>query len=110
MKLHFDNGINERWGIKWNLYGSTNLNKNLGGLNIRFGAHAMTERVNSDNRVKASFDSASGLTWYNRTVFTENKYTLGALTALELTRKTLIKNNFFVSYKLDERSHFYLRA
>lgn len=110
LKLHFDNGISERWGVKWNLYGSANLNKSLGGLNVRLGAHALTERLNSDNRFKASFDSAAGLTWYNRTVFNEGKFTLGALTALELTRKTLAKNNFFVGYQLDERSHFFLRA
>jgi hypothetical protein len=110
LKFHLDNGVSERWGAKWNLYGSVNLNKSLANLNVRLGAHAFVGRVNSDNRVKIAFDSAPGLTWYNRTVFTEGKYSLGALTAVELTRQTLAKNNFFLGYQLDERSHFFIRA
>lgn len=110
LKFHLDNGISERWGVKWNLYSSVNLNKSFGNLNARLGAHALTERFNSDNRVKIALDSAPGLTWYNRTVFTEGKYSLGSLIAVELTRRTLAKNNFFFGYQLDERSHFFIRA
>lgn len=114
LKVHFDNGITERWGINWNLYGSINTSKSLENLSIRLGAHSLASRYNSDNRIKIDYaDGPShppNLTWYNRTVFNEGKFTWGTLTAIGVTRKVLAKNNIFLGYRLNDQSQFFLRA
>jgi hypothetical protein len=111
LKLHLDNGITEKWGINWNLYGSVNTSKSLGNLSVRLGAHGLTGKVNSDNRIKVDYAAvAPSFTWYNRTVYSEGKLTVGTLAAIGVTRKVLAKNNIFLGYRLDDQSNFFLRA
>lgn len=108
LKVHFDNGISECWGSKWNYYGSLNANKSLNNVSLRLGAHFLANNVNSDNRLK--IDTAGDATWYNRTVYTKDKIRAGSLTAIGLNRYALTKNSIFFGYKIDERSNFFIRA
>lgn len=108
LKLHFDNGISECWGSKWNYYASLNANKSINNVSLRLGAHFLNNNVNSDNRIKV--DTNGELTWYNRTVYSKDKIRFGSLTALGFNRKLLAKNSFFFGYRLDEKSHFFVRA
>lgn len=99
LKLHFDNGISECWGSKWNYYGSLNANKSINNVSLRLGAHFLANNVNSDNRLK--IDTAGEATWYNRTVYNKDKFRVGSLTAIGINRIALAKNSFFLGYKLD---------
>jgi hypothetical protein len=52
IKLHFDNGINFINGYKFNFYGSLDFQKNWSRNSIKVGAQNISERCNSDNRLK----------------------------------------------------------
>lgn len=112
IKVHFDNGITKHWGRSWNLYASFNTSKSLNNLSVRLGAHSFSERVNTDNRLKFDFsaDGSPSTTWYNRTVYSQDKLSLGVLAAVGLSKKVLAKNNLFVGYKIDDSSSISLRA
>lgn len=112
LKVHFDNGITQGWGRSWNLYASFNTSKSLNNLSVRIGAHSLSERINTDNRLKFDYsaDGSPTTTWYNRSVFSQNGLTLGALTAVEFRRKVLAKNNIFLGYKIDDNSSVSLRV
>ena len=99
LKLHFDNGISECWGSKWNYYGSLNANKSWNNVSLRLGAHFLTNNVNSDNRLK--IDTNGEATWYNRTVYTKEKIRFGSLTAFGFSKNVIAKNSFFFGYKID---------
>lgn len=109
IKVQFDNGITKHWGRSWNLYASFNTSKSLNNLSVRLGAHSFSERLNSDNRLKFDYsaDGSPSITWYNRTVYTQDKWSIGVLTAIG---KVLAKNNVFVGYKIDGSSSVSLRA
>ena len=112
VKVHFDNGITQQWGRSWNLYASFNTSKSLNNLSVRLGAHSFSERVNSDNRLKFDYsaDGSPSTTWYNRTVFVQDRLSFGVLAAVGLSKKVLVKNNIFVGYKIDDSSSVSLRA
>jgi hypothetical protein len=38
LKVHFDNGLFEKWGRQWNLYGGFNANKSFENISVKLGA------------------------------------------------------------------------
>jgi hypothetical protein len=74
------------------------------------GAANLSERCHSDNRLKVDLNGDSkNITWYNRTVVTHDKFTLGLLGAYGITNHVLVKNNILLGYRLDANSSAYLR-
>ena len=112
LKVHYDNGIVERWGYKWNHYGSVNTSKALSKLNVRVGAHALSDKLNSDNRFKFDYsdNSSPNTTWYNRTLYNQDKFTFGLVSAFAFSRRAIVKNDFLIGYRVDDKSSFFLRA
>ena len=111
-KFHYDHGILESGKNKWNFYGSLNGTKTLENLNIRFGAHLINDRYQSDNRLKIEPGSANNyqLTWYNRSVAERGKWRYGMLGAFKLNNQCLIKNNVFVGYQFDRKTSAFVRC
>lgn len=54
IKLHYDHGTTSCWQRNWNLYATLNASKSLEGLSLRLGASHLSEKCNSDNRLKIS--------------------------------------------------------
>lgn len=114
-KFHFDNGIIERGGVKWNLYGSINGYKTLDNLNLRLGTHLIGEDIQSDTRIKLEWGASlpnSKCTLYNRSVFNFGKVRLGFLGAYELMGAhphLLLKNNCLIGYEPDGKTSYFLR-
>lgn len=111
LKLQLDNGVAEQWGRKWNLYAGINATKSLENISIRLGAAHLHSVCHSDNRVKIDHnaDGRNNLTWYNRTVATQDKFTFGVLGAYGISSNVLVKNNLLVGYKLDDNTNAFLR-
>ena len=111
LKLHFDNGIIERWNKKWNLYATLNVSKTLTNASLRFGAAHKSQHCNSDSRVKVDFldENKYDLTWYNRAVVTKDKFTFGKMTVFNISSKVLAKTNFLFGYKVNDKVDAFLR-
>jgi hypothetical protein len=50
--VHYDHGVVESYGRKWNFYASLNTNKVLENLSVRLGVAHLSEKCHSDNRIK----------------------------------------------------------
>jgi len=112
LKVQYDHGVIEQFNRKWNIYGSINTNKSLEDLSLRIGASHLGDKCHSDNRLKIDFGSEErkNVTWYNRTLVYQNKFTFGLLGAYGISHNVVAKNNLLVGYKLDDRSTVFLRA
>lgn len=107
MRLHYDNGVTEKWGRKWNFYSSLNASKSIENISLRLGAIHLSESCHSDNRIKIDFlaENKKNVIWYNRTIVTKNDFTFGLLGAYGLTNNVLVKNNFLFGYKLGDSNN-----
>jgi hypothetical protein len=103
--------VTEQWGRKWNIYAGLNATKSLENISIRLGAAHLDSACHSDNRLKIDHnaDGKNGLTWYNRTVITKEKFTFGLLGAYGITNNVLIKNNILLGFNIDDNTNTYLR-
>lgn len=111
IKLHYDNGIQEKWNKKWNLYATLNLNKSLENVSLRLGAGHKSEHCNSDNRLRIDFNSENkkAFTWYNRTTVTNKDFTFGSMVAYGISSKILLKNNLLFGYKINDDYQTFVR-
>lgn len=111
LKVLLDNGVTEQWGRKWNIYAGINATKALENISIRVGAAHLSSACHSDNRLKIDHnaDGKNNLTWYNRTVATQDKFTFGLLGAYGISSNVLVKNNLLVGYKIDDTTNAFLR-
>jgi len=109
--VHYDHGIVERWNSKWNLYATLNGNKSLENISVRLGAGNISEKCQSDNRLRIDFgaDSKKNFTWYNRTVLTYEKFNFGLVAAFGITQRVLLKNNLLFGYKVNDTVNASLR-
>lgn len=111
LKVHYDNGVFEKWNSKWNLYASVNTNKAFENLSLRLGAANNSGTCHSDSRLRVDFNgSDKNLTYYNRTVVTQDKFTFGLLAAYGISSNILVKNNFLFGYKINDTTNAYLRV
>jgi len=102
----------EQFNRKWNIYGSINTNKSLEDLSLRIGASHLGDKCHSDNRLKIDLGSEErkNVTWYNRTLVYQNKFTFGLLGAYGISHNVIAKNNLLVGYKIDDKSTVFFRA
>jgi hypothetical protein len=112
LKVHYDHGIEEKWGQKWNLYATLNSNKALENVSLRLGVAHVSEKCNSDNRLKIEYgaENKKNLTWYNRTYVQHDKFTFGVLGAYSLSQNIISKNSLLFGYKVDDKTSVFLRA
>ena len=89
IKLHYDHGICEHKGKKWNCYASVNSNKLLKNILFKAGVANLGEKCNSDNRIRVNIQDEIEYHWYNRTVVTKDKYKFGFLSVVNLGKKIL---------------------
>lgn len=75
-------------------------------MSLRLGWTYLGKHCHSDNRIK--YDRKN-YTWYNRTIVTHDKFTIGTLGAFAFTNKVLVKNNLFVGYQIDDNSSAFIR-
>lgn len=110
VKVLFDNGVSEHWGRKWNIYAGVNTTKSLTNISLRVGAAHLSSKCHSDNRLKVDFNGDNkNLTWYNRTVVNQDKFTFGVLGAYGISNNVLVKNSLLFGYNHDDKTSAYLR-
>jgi hypothetical protein len=108
--LHLDNGVIQKWDKNWNLYASLNLTKTLSNASLRVGAKHLSDKCNSDNRIRVDFkEDKHDLTWYNRTVVTEKKFTFGNMIVFNISNQILSKTNFLLGYKVNDNVDVFAR-
>ena len=89
IKVHYDHGVCEKEGKKWNLYASVNANKLLKNVLFKAGVAQITDKYNIDNRIRVNVQDEIEYHWYNRTVVNKDKYKFGFLSVVNLGKKVL---------------------
>ena len=110
LKAHYDHGIIEKDGKKWNLYATMNFNRALKNWVFKAGVANITKHCNSDNRIKVNLIDEQQYHWYHRTVINKDKYRFGLLTVVDLGKKILEKNSLLMAYTHDSQHSVYFRA
>jgi hypothetical protein len=83
------------------LYGALRSSKQLDNLSLRLGAHHLSSKCDSDNRLRIDFsnDNKKDIYWYNRTIVNHENFSFGLLGVYGITSRVFAKSDLLFSYK-----------
>jgi hypothetical protein len=99
VKLHVDNGLTDIHGHLFNFYGSLDFHKNWSKAALKFGGQSVSDKCNSDNRIKV--DDELNITWGHRTRIQNGNWRIGLVGVFDLTAGRILKKDFLVGYRKD---------
>lgn len=109
-KVHVDNGVIEREGYKFNLYGSAQGKRSFGGDNYKLGLEIAHNDWSTNFRAGYK-PSELGVTIYNKSSYARNGWNFGFLNAFQLTgAKSWVHSALQVAYKDANGNDYYVRA
>lgn len=109
-KVHVDNGVVERDGYRFNLYGSVQGKRSFGGDNYKLGLEVAKNEWSTNFRAGYK-PSELGVTVYNKSSYARNGWNFGFLNAFQLTgAKNWVQSALQVAYKDASGNDYFVRA
>jgi len=99
-RVHYDNGVTDIGGEKFNFYGSFGFARDFHNYNVKLGIATVFKNYNTDNRV--SITSQHNVAWYHKTLLRQNDIRFGFIGVLDLTKQLLLKKDFLLGYHYRE--------
>lgn len=108
-KVHLDNGLTENNGYKFNLYASYQASKNLSSSSIKVGLETSQDKWSSNWRLCLKPYQHQGITLYNKTAVTKDKWKFWFVNAFEPVHKIWVNSALQVAHQCGD-SEYFLRA
>jgi len=99
-RIHYDNGLTEISGEKFNLYGSFGFARDFHHYNFKLGFATAFKNYNTDNRIRITSDK--NVAWYHKTLISQDDVRFGFIGVLDLTKQLLLKKDLLLGYRHKE--------
>lgn len=111
-KLHYDYGVRESKGLRFNWYGSAQGMRSLNpdyGDNFKVGLEIRGEHWSTNHRLSITpFQITADL--YNKTTYTYDKFSLGTVNVFQALTNAWIHSAFQLGWQDNSGNDYYLRA